>query len=209
MRGTDIASFGFASLLEGGNGMTTKQVRVSLLAMAAATICAVFALTLLSHRVEAATIVVKTCGGGTMEVNAYEKRMLELHNRARTKRDLKALCVYPALTRAARAHTQDMLNRDYASHTSPEGETIKQRLARFGYTLEGYSKYWIGENIVWGCGSSANPDDLFGWWMRSPGHRSAILNKNFRQVGIGVRTGTFKSCNQAAMSTVDFGTRLR
>lgn len=172
-------------------------------------ISAVIALTLVSHRAEATTTFVKTCGGGTIKVNAYEKRMLKLHNNARTKRGLKALCVHHALTKAARAHTQDMLDGDYSSHTSPEGETIKQRLVRFGYTFNGYSEYWYGENIAWGCGSSANPDDLFRWWMHSPAHKSNILDKKFRQVGVGVRTGTFKSCNRAAISTVDFGTRRR
>jgi hypothetical protein len=40
------------------------------------------------------------------------------------------------------------------------------------------------------------------------GHSSNILKKSFREVGIGVLTGTYKSCNQAMMYTVDFGRGL-
>jgi uncharacterized protein YkwD len=45
--------------------------------------------------------------------------------------------------------------------------------------------------------------------MHSPGHRSNILKKGFREVGIGVMKGTYKTCSQATMYTVDFGVRRR
>jgi uncharacterized protein YkwD len=50
---------------------------------------------------------------------------------------------------------------------------------------------------------------IFKWWMHSSGHRSNILKKKFREVGIGVLTGTYKSCDHATMYTVDFGTWRR
>ncbi len=157
----------------------------------------------------AALVKVRTCGGGTFELNAYEKRVLEFHNRSRVKRGLKALCVNVALTKAARSHSREMLEKDYASHNSFNGETIKERLRRFGYTSSGYSYFLIGENIAWGCGSRGSPDYIFKWWMNSKYHKSNILNKNFRDVGIGVRRGTFKTCKRAATYTVDFGARRR
>jgi uncharacterized protein YkwD len=146
-------------------------------------------------------------GRSGIEVSADEKCMLELHNNARTKRGLKTLCVHPDLTAAARAHSQDMLNKDYASHESPSGENVGERLERFGYGSDGFSYYLIGENIAWGCGSRGSAEHLFKWWMHSRGHRQNILNKKFREVGIGARTGTFKSCDHATMYTADFGTR--
>ena len=54
-----------------------------------------------------------------------------------------------------------MLNRDYATHESYDGETLRHRLARFGYTLDGYSYYAYGENIAWGCSSRGAPDHIF------------------------------------------------
>jgi len=189
--------------------MAMKRMLASLL-VATLVAAGVIGASVLSPREAGASLVkVKTCGGGTIELNAYEKRVLEFHNRARVKRGLKALCVNITLTKAARAHSQEMLDKDYASHNSFNGETIKERLTRFGYTSSGCTYYLIGENIAWGCGSRGAPDHIFKWWMNSTYHRSNILNKNFREVGIGARVGKFKTCKRARTYTVDFGTRRR
>lgn len=161
------------------------------------------------QKAEAGTLEVATCGGGTITMNYAEQRVLQLHNRARTTRGLKALCVQPTLTRAARAHSAEMIRKDYFSHDSFDGETVRDRLARFGYSSQGYSYFVYAENIAWGCRSYASPDHIFDSWMQSPDHRSNMLDEKYRQVGIGVRRGTYKSCDSAAMYTVDFGTRRR
>lgn len=49
-----------------------------------------------------------------------EEPVFKLHNQARTSRGLKALCVHPDLTQAARAHSQEMLDKDYMEHNSFE-----------------------------------------------------------------------------------------
>lgn len=189
--------------------MAMKPVSACLLAAIAAAIAVIGAASLAPREATAAMTTVKTCGGGTIEVNGHEKRMLELHNKARSVRGLKALCVHRKLTKAARAHSQEMLDKDYTSHNSFNGESVKQRLERFGYTFSGLSYYAYGENITWGCGSLGAVDYRFDWWMSSSGHRGNILSTKFRQVGIGVRKGGFRSCNDASMYTVDFGTRRR
>jgi uncharacterized protein YkwD len=188
--------------------MAMKRVSVvSLVAILAAIVAAVGALALTPKEAKATPVDVTTCDGGTITLNSEEKRVLDLHNKARKKRGLKRLCVNPILTRAARAHSKEMLDRDYLSHNSFDGESVQERLERFGYTSDGYSYYAIGENIACGCGSYGAPDNIFKWWMHSSGHRSHILKKKFREVGIGVLTGTYKTCSQATMYTVDFGTR--
>ncbi len=189
--------------------MATRYISVSVLTVAFAVISAFSALALVPQGARATLVSVKTCDGGTIALDAGEKRMLEVHNRARTRRGLKPLCVHPALTEAARAHSQEMIRRDFLSHQSFDGETVKERLERFGYTSDGYSYYAYGENIAWGCGSSGAPDAVFRWWMNSSDHRSNILKKKFREVGIGAVTGTYKTCTQATIYTVDFGVRRR
>jgi uncharacterized protein YkwD len=154
----------------------------------------------------ASTVTPTACGGGTT-LSSDEKRILDLHNQTRARYGLPPLCVHPALTKAARSHSQDMLDRDYSSHTSPDGETVKERIERFGYTFSGYSYYRYGENIYWGYGSSSGPDNAFDWWMSSSDHRANILNKDFRDIGIGVRKGTYKTHGETTMYTVDFGVR--
>ena len=44
-------------------------------------------------------------------------------------------------------------------------------------------------------------------WMKSEGHRHTILNENYREIGIGTRTGEYKGVRGVTMYTVDFGVR--
>ena len=190
--------------------MVMKRVFVSLLAAALA-VMVVFWGSILEKRVAEAApaTTVKTCDGDTIKLSANEKHVLELHNKARKRRGLKPHCVHPILTQAARAHTKEMLDKDYFSHNSFDGETLRERLERFGYTSSGFPCYYVGENISWGCGSYGAPDRTFKRWMHSSVPRENILWKRFREVGIGVLTGTYKDCSQVTMYAVDFGTRRR
>ena len=185
-------------------------LRYATLVVAAAVLAVVAALgfsALNAPPAETQLSAVKTCGGGTIELSSNEKRTLDLHNRARVDRGLPRLCVHRVLTKAARAHSQEMLDKDYFSHDSYNGETAGERIARFGYTSKGYRYYKIGENIAWGSGSQGSPDSIFKSWMNSPGHKANIVHKDFREIGIGARTGTFQGNTQSTMYTVDFGTR--
>ena len=190
--------------------MTTRHLSgILLAAILASAAIAAFALTLAPKEANAGFVTARTCDGGSISLTNAEGRILKLHNQARTSRGLKALCVQPDLTKAARAHSQEMLDKDYMAHNSFDGESVKQRLERFGYTFKGYSYYIVGENIAWGCGSRGSPGSVFDFWMHSKAHRGNILNGKFRQVGIGARSGTFKTCNNATTYTVDFATRWR
>jgi uncharacterized protein YkwD len=148
------------------------------------------------EEVETASAV-KTCGGGTIQLSAKEERTLRLHNHARKSRGIRPLCVHPALTKAARSHSADMLRKDRLWHGN-----VGRRLKRFGYHWRTY-----GENIALGSGSRGSPEKIFRSWMKSRGHRSNILNRRFREIGIGIDTGTFKGTKGVTMYTVDFGTR--
>ena len=146
---------------------------------------------------------VKTCGGGSIYLNDYEKRTVDLHNQTRAQNGLQQFCVDPTLVRAARSHSQEMIDKDYFSHNSYNGESFSARLKRFGY----YPYRYIAENIAWGSGSRGAPDSIFNGWMNSSGHRSNILNGNLRQIGVGTAYGQYKSYGGTTMYTVDFGTR--
>ena len=141
---------------------------------------------------------VNKCGGGKISLNADEKRTLARHNSARAQRNLKPLCVHPALQKAARAHSEDMIDKDYFSHdTKGRREDACQRVRRYNYRWQ-----TCGENI----GYNSSPDAMFNAWMNSSGHRSNILSKRFREVGIGAHTGSYKGY-KTTMYTVDFGAR--
>lgn len=146
---------------------------------------------------------VKTCGGGQMYLNAKEKRTFVLHNQVRRDHNLRVFCLHPKLTRAAREHSRDMIQRDYFSHyTKGSGLGPGERLHQVGYD-------WriCAENIAYGTGASGEPDSIINDWMNSDGHRANILNGQLREIGIGVATGEFNGYNNTSMYTVDFGTR--
>lgn len=152
---------------------------------------------------------VKACNGKKVYLRPAEKRTLQLHNRARVNRDIRRLCIQPQLLRAARKHSADMIRNDYFAHDSRDGTTFVQRVKREGYTSRGMSVYRVGENVGGGSGTRGKPPKIHRAWMKSDGHRRNILKKGFRQVGIGVAGGKYKSFDGYRMYTVDFGFRRR
>lgn len=151
----------------------------------------------------ATTVTVKGCTGTNVTLKTNEKRMLDLHNKARADRGLSRFCVHPALQKAARAHSTDMINRDYFSHnTKGSGKTFSTRIKEAGYRYR-----TAGENIAGGSGTLGSADSIFKSWMNSTGHRTNILNKNFKEIGIGAATGNYKGTNGYTMWTSDFGSR--
>jgi len=178
-------------------------LRYSVVILASAVLATVVALTGLAVGPEKAQAkaeakgAVRTCGGGKTTLNGKEESTLRLHNRTRTSRGLRPLCVHPALTKAARAHSANMIRKDYFGHGN-----AGRRLKRHGYKWRVYA-----ENIAGGTGRHTRPTNTFRRWMNSSGHRTNILDRRFREVGIGTATGTFKGHRGYTMYTVDFGTR--
>lgn len=143
------------------------------------------------------------CGGGKIFLHADERQSLYLHNRVRKNHNLRVFCVHPDLQRAARAHSKDMIRRDYFSHsTKGRDESACERVRRFGYGFR-----FCGENIAWGSGTQGSPASVMRRWMNSSGHRRNILDGKFREIGIGTYTGNFKGRDNATMYTADFGQR--
>ncbi|MGH3086786.1 MAG: CAP domain-containing protein [Rubrobacteraceae bacterium] len=136
---------------------------------------------------------VRKCGGGKISLNANEKRVFNLHNKARKQKNLRVLCVHPKLKKAARSHSRDMLDRGYFAH----GDT-GARLKRHGYRWRIY-----GENIGH---NDTSPQAMHRSWMNSSDHRKNILDRRFREIGVGAVRGDFQG-SSVVMYTVDFGTR--
>jgi uncharacterized protein YkwD len=176
--------------------MVLRYATVILAAALLATVVAV-SISVVNPKEANAASAVRTCGGGTIKLNAKEERTLRLHNQERRSRGLRALCVHPKLTKAARAHSTSMIKKDYFGHGS-----VGRRLKRHGYNWRVY-----GENIAGGTGRYASPRNTFRRWMRSSGHRANILDRRFREIGIGTATGNYKGHRGYTMYTVDFGRR--
>ncbi len=174
-------------------------LRYAAVVFAAAVLASVAALSasVIEPRKAEAADTVRTCGGGKIKLNSKEERTLKLHNQARKNRGIRRLCVHPKLTQAARAHSAHMIRKDYFGHGN-----AGRRLKRYDYKWHTY-----GENIGGGSGRYGRPANVFKRWMNSHDHRSNILKKGFREIGIGTYTGTYRGKRGYTMYTVDFGRR--
>ena len=110
-------------------------------------------------------------------------------NAERSERSRAPLIVRAELATAARRHARDMVARRYFAHTSPSGRTFVDRLRDAGYLWPGRS-WAAGEVLAWGSGSLSTAAATVAAWMRSPGHRRVLLRKRYREIGVGIASGT-------------------
>jgi uncharacterized protein YkwD len=82
-----------------------------------------------------------------------------------------------ALRAAARGHSQDMAQRNYFEHSTPEGVTPAQRAKNAGYPSG-----FVGENIAAG---QPTPASVVQAWVDSPGHCVNMMDPRYRVLGVG------------------------
>jgi uncharacterized protein YkwD len=134
--------------------------------------------------------------------------VLCLVNGERAQRGLEPVRASPALTRSARAHSRDMVARRYFSHVTPGGENPRRRILRTGYLPErGAGK--VGETIAWGTKRRGTPAELVRSFMGSAPHRRIVLDRRYRDVGVGLvlAAPVADVAGEGATLTVDFGRR--
>ena len=122
-------------------------------------------------------------------IDAQRHTLRCLINSTRRDRGLSPLRPHFRLRRAAQAHAEDMVRRTYFSHESLGGWDLLERVGNHGYTTRAAS-WSLGEALAWGIGNDASPRALFQALMDSPPHRAILLERDFRDVGIGLTTGT-------------------
>jgi hypothetical protein len=169
-----------------------------------------------------------------MPATALEQMILELVNRARLDPAAEAarygialnegvpagdtistaskqpLAMNETLLGTARAHSQDMIDRDYFAHDTPEGVTPFQRMTNAGYNFT-----TAGENIALTTSSNPLTDqnsiNLHQFLFVDPnfpgrGHRVNILLGDYQEIGVGQAAGNYQGSNGSAL-TEDFGVR--
>lgn len=109
-----------------------------------------------------------------------ERVMVELVNKERTNRGLKALIFDSKLRDIARAHSADMFKRGYFSHYSPEGLSVADRALNAGGDF-----LVIGENLAY----APSVELAHQGFMNSEGHRANILSPDYGKIGIGTVDG--------------------
>lgn len=107
----------------------------------------------------------------------WRRDILRNVNRFRARNGLRPLALDPVLNRAAQAHSEDMADRDFFDHVTPNGSTVGDRAKRAGYEWR-----TILENLAAG---QDNPREVVEGWIKSPPHRRAMLEPDIDDAGVG------------------------
>ncbi|TYS14488.1 serine protease [Rossellomorea vietnamensis] len=110
-------------------------------------------------------------------MDEYVQQVIDLTNGERKKNGLPALKPHAELSNVARIKSEDMVNKNYFSHTSPTYGSPFEMMENFGIE---YST--AAENIAAGQNS---PKEVVQAWMDSPGHRKNIMNNQVTHIGVG------------------------
>lgn len=76
---------------------------------------------------------------------------------------------------ASAKHSRDMNRRNFFSHTSSNGNSLKDR-----FNAVGYKWMLIGENIAFG---QKDEYAVMESWLKSPGHCMNLMNADFKEMG--------------------------
>lgn len=110
-------------------------------------------------------------------VSVEVQQVLKETNAYRAKNGLAPLSLHQKLSQVAQQKSTDMAKNRYFSHTSPTlGSPFDQMKAA------GISCRRAAEIIAMGQRSASEVVDA---WMKSPGHRANILDRNLTHIGIG------------------------
>lgn len=124
--------------------------------------------------------------------NVSNGGLLEETNEQRLANNESALTINPQLAAAAQAKAQDMVNRNYWSHNTPDGS------APWAFVLNhGYQYQKAGENLAHGF--SSDSETVLGW-MNSPSHRQNLLDESYTEVGFGIANSN--NFNKSGPTTV-------
>jgi uncharacterized protein YkwD len=153
----------------------------------------------------AATVCAST-DGPTAQAStvALANSTLCLVNQERSSRGLKPLKANKRLAKAAAGHARDMNARGYFSHDTEGGGTFVDRIRKAGY-MPGRVFPTLGEDLAWGSGTLGTPREIVASWMASPGHRANILDRKFREGGMGVAFGDPGAGEDGVTYALDFG----
>lgn len=109
--------------------------------------------------------------------------LLTLVNQARQDRGLAPLNLNSQLSDAARRKAQDMLEKNYWAHFSPDGSTSPWAFIK----AAGYSYTYAGENLAKGFTDSGS---IVSAWMNSQTHRDNMLSGRYSDVGFAIVPGS-------------------
>jgi uncharacterized protein YkwD len=154
----------------------------------------------LATAVAAMTLVgTPIAGAATPAETSGQTALLKQMNAARAKHGLGALKLSPVLARPARAHSAYLARTGKLDHNGADGKAFYVRLYKAGFP----KTKAVGENL--GMSSGCETDlaaTMVQMWLDSPGHRTNLLSKRYKVVGLAVVAAD--DCSNTVYTT-DFG----
>lgn len=132
----------------------------------------------------------------TDEATLTPEEVVRLTNQERVKRGLPPLVLDAQLSRAASAKARDMMEKQYYGHAAWENFI---RVSGYNYCL-------AGENIAM---NFTEPGELVRAWMGSTEHRDNLLKAGYREIGVAVVRGRYKTVEDATFVVQMLGARCR
>jgi uncharacterized protein YkwD len=152
------------------------------------------------------------CPGADSDTLAFpaelESATLCVINQERGARGLQPLAFNPQLQAMARAHSADMVTRQFFSSTNPDQASEVARAAASGYGGRG-TRFGITEAIGFGVGSDTTPRAIVAKWLSDFDPRQTLLSASHQEAGIGVFRGVPTGPGEeGATFTADLAHRL-
>lgn len=129
----------------------------------------------------------------------YTSVLINLTNRDRVLNNITELKINPLLEKAAQMKADDMAQKSYFAHNTPDGKA-----PWYWFTEAGYRYKYAGENLAV---NFQNSEDVQTAWMNSRGHFLNIVNPKYTEIGIATSTGLYKG-REAVFVVQMFGTPL-
>ena len=122
--------------------------------------------------------------------------LVDLANADRSAEGLPELAIDPTLETAAQMKADDMAEREYFAHETPEGFSPWHWFGQAGYGFR-----YAGENLAVYFSDSTEVEKA---WMNSPLHRANILSDKYSEVGIAIAHGRYQG-NETTFVVQMFG----
>ncbi len=117
-----------------------------------------------------------------VDLSNYENTVLHLINTVRADNGLNVLIPNQILIDISRSRSQDMIDRNYFSHHTPDGKNVLDILKEYGVRYRN-----AGENLAQSKPADyGSPEAFIDAWMKSPAHAANILRDYYGMIGIGV-----------------------
>ena len=142
---------------------------------------------------------------------SLERAVVDAVNSVRLSHGLRPLAVSRGLRASAFGHTNALAAAGLFQHESPDGTPFDRRI-RKAYTPRGFASWSVGENLVFGS-APFSAEDVVQAWLESPPHRRNLLNRSWREIGVGAvlaqNAGGEYGDEPVVIVTADFGARSR